>query len=343
MACAGRVLSGAMWMGSMLTFHSTAAKGKIEVGLDAQALPPGVNWVDAMQPNEAEVAFLRRALGVAVPSLESLSEIETSSRLYRRNGHLVVSMPMLVARAGGLAQTTPLGFVLGRDFVLTVRYERMRACDDLLSSDDCESERPASGPGAWIALLERIIDNSADELEKINAELDTLSRAIFDQGTEGKRSPIRDNMEMRRVLGAIAGSGYLAAKNDDMLLGVARMLPFVSSEAASYLSAEEQAKIQSLVADVSSLKEYGRAQSERTQFLLDATLGLTNVEQNNIFRVLTVVSVIGIPPTLIASMYGMNFRNMPELGWTYGYEWGLGLILLSALIPVVWFKKRGWW
>ena len=89
--------------------------------------------------------------------------------------------------------------------------------------------------------------------------------------------------------------------------------------------------------------DYSRAQSERLQFLLDATLGLTNIEQNNIFRLLTVVSVVGIPPTLVASMYGMNFKFMPELDWSYGYAWGLGLIVLSALVPALWFKRRGWW
>jgi len=79
------------------------------------------------------------------------------------------------------------------------------------------------------------------------------------------------------------------------------------------------------------------------QFLLDAILGFINTEQNEIFKVLTIASVVGIPPTFIASMYGMNFRNMPELSWTWGYEYGLALIAISTILPIIWFKLRGWW
>ncbi|HLH50487.1 MAG TPA: CorA family divalent cation transporter, partial [Roseiarcus sp.] len=99
----------------------------------------------------------------------------------------------------------------------------------------------------------------------------------------------------------------------------------------------------SIARDVASLSDYERHLSDKIQFLLDASLGMINVDQNDIFKILTLVSVVGIPPTLIASMYGMNFKDMPELSWTYGYPYGLAVIVLSALIPLAWFKWRGWW
>lgn len=328
----------------MLRFHSTIAKGEVKVGFDAAALPPEVNWIDAMRPEPKEIVFLERILGLKVPTLESLSAIETSSRLYRDKDFLYMSMPMLIRATSGVAQTSPLGFVLTKDYVLTVRYMPFKPCEDLHYADVVENGRPADGPSALVALLETIIDHSSDQLEKINADLDGLSQTVFDQGGgKPRQGPIEDTKNLRRVLGAIAGNGNLASKISDALLGMSRMLPFVTSEAAPYLSPEEKAKIKSLGRDITSLNEYERGQTDRIQFLLDATLGLTNIEQNNIFRILTVVSVVGIPPTLVASMYGMNFKNMPELEWTYGYEWGLGLILLSALIPIIWFKRRGWW
>ena len=220
----------------------------------------------------------------------------------------------------------------------------VKPCDDLHYAESVENGRPANGPSALISLLETIIDHSSDRLEKINADLDSLSQIVFDQGGgKPRQGPIEDTKNLRRVLGEIAGNGNIASKISDALLGMSRMLPFVTTEAASYLSPDEKAKIKSLTRDIGSLNEYERSQTDRIQFLLDATLGLTNIEQNNIFRILTVVSVVGIPPTLVASMYGMNFKYMPELEWTYGYEWGLGLILLSALIPIIWFKRRGWW
>lgn len=327
----------------MLRFHSTVAKGEIKVGLEAAALPVEVNWIDAFQPDETEVAFLERILAIKVPTIEQLQEIETSSRLYRDKDHLFMSMPAIVRLASGAPQTSPLGFVLAKDYVLTIRYKQIKACEDLHDADVVQNGRAADGPGGFITLLEAIIDRSADELENINADLDSLSQMVFGVNGDSRRGPSQDNKDLRNVLTRIGRKGDLTSKISDVLLGMSRMLPFVTSEAASYLTADQRAKIKSLSRDISSLNEYETRQTDKIQFLLDATLGLTNIEQNNIFRLLTVVSVIGIPPTLVASMYGMNFKNMPELAWTYGYAWGLALIFLSALVPIVWFKWRGWW
>jgi magnesium transporter len=328
----------------MLSFHSTNVKGDIDVGLDAATLPVEVNWIDAFRPDEREVAFLQRMLGIVVPTLERLSEIETSSRLYRDKDHLFMSMPMIYRTPSGLAQTSPLGFVLCKDYVLTVRYKPIKACEDLHYADVIENHRSADGPGGFLTLLEVIIDHAADELERINADLESLSQTIFgSNGGPKRRGPRQDNQELRRVLSQIGRNGDLTAKISDVILGMGRMLPFVTSDAADYLSPMARAKFKSLGRDISSLNDYETRQTDKIQFLLDATLGLTNIEQNNIFRVLTVVSVIGIPPTLVASMYGMNFKNMPELEWHYGYTYGLTLIFLSAIIPVIWFKWRGWW
>ncbi len=328
----------------MLRFHSTVAKGEIKVGLDADALPLDVNWIDAFRPDEQEVAFLEHILKIKVPTLDQLSEIETSSRLYRDKDHLFMSMPMIVRAATGTAQTSPLGFVLTKNYVLTIRYKQIKACEDLHYADVVENGRGANGPSGFITLLEAIIDRAADELEKINADLDSLSQIIFGtNGAKTKQGPSQDNQDLRKILSQIGRNGDLTSKLSDVVLGMSRTLPFVASEAAAYLSPEERSKIKSLGRDISSLNDYETRQTDKIQFLLDATLGLTNIEQNNIFRILTIVSVVGIPPTLIASMYGMNFKNMPELDWHYGYPYGLTLILVSALIPIIWFKRRGWW
>ncbi|PNG26907.1 magnesium transporter CorA family protein [Methylocella silvestris] len=328
----------------MLIFHSTVAKGKIETDLDASVLPQGVNWIDAFRPDAREVAYLQRTLNIVVPTLERLSEIETSSRLYRDKDHLFMSMPMIVRAASGQPQTSPLGFVLCKDYMLTIRYKQIKACEDLHYADIVENRRTADGSGAFITLLEAIIDRAADELEKINAELDVLSQSVF--GTSAaieKRGPEQASGDLRRQLTQVGRFGDLTSKISDVLLGMSRLLPFVTSEAADYLGPDQRAKLKSLGRDISSLNEYETRQTDKIQFLLDATLGFTNIEQNNIFRILTIVSVVGIPPTLFAGIYGMNFKNMPELDWPYGYAYGLAVILISALVPFLWFKKRGWW
>lgn len=149
-------------------------QGEIKVGLDAAALPIEVNWIDAFRPDEKEVAFLERILNIKVPTIEQLQEIETSSRLYRDKDHLFMSMPAIVRLANGAAQTSPLGFVLAKDYVLTIRYKQIKACEDLHYADTVENGRAADGHGGFITLFEAVIDRSADELEMINADLDLV-------------------------------------------------------------------------------------------------------------------------------------------------------------------------
>jgi magnesium transporter len=331
------------WKIRMLSFHA-AGKGGIEASMDAKTIPSGVNWIDAVRPDPQEIAFLERTLGTKVPTLETLSEIETSSRLRSEKDWLHLSIPMIHRKDGFMPALTPLGFILSKDILLTVRFENMKAFDDvpeILSR--CPTQ--AGGPSALVAILEVIVDYAADVLEGVGGDLDCLSEEIFSANVADVRrhKPCEDGAQMRFVLRKVGRSGDLTSKIEDLLLGIARMVPYVAANAAPYLEAGIRAKLKSLQRDIVSLSDYERALTDKIQFLLDATLGLTNIDQNNTFRILTVVSVIGIPPTFVASMYGMNFKNIPEYDWSYGYQYALLLIALSAIIPIIWFKWRGWW
>lgn len=326
----------------MLSFHAPGKAG-IEVPADAKTIPSGVNWIDAVRPDPQEIAFLERTLGTEVPTLETLSEIETSSRLRSEKDWLRLSIPMIHRKDGFMPALTPLGFILSRDILLTVRFEHMKAFDvpEILSR--CPMQ--AGGPSALVAILEVIVDHAADVLEGVGSDLDCLSEEIFETNAANVRrhKPRKDGEQLRLVLRKVGRSGDLTSKIEDMLLGMARMVPYVAANAAPYLEAGIRAKLKSLQRDIASLNDYERSLTDKFQLLLDATLGLTNINQNDIFRLLTVVSVIGIPPTFVASMYGMNFKNIPEFDWSYGYQFGLLLIALSAIIPIIWFKRRGWW
>jgi magnesium transporter len=327
----------------MLSFHSPGKAG-IEAGTDAETIPSGVNWIDAVRPDARETAFLERTLGIEVPALETLSGIETSSRLRSKKDWLYLSIPMIHRKDGFMPALTPLGFVFSKDMLLTVRFEHMKVFDDVL---DIVPRHPmqAGGPGALIAILEAIVDHAADVLEGAGSDLDCLSEEIFGTNAANVRRhrPRADGDKLRGVTRKIGRNGDLTSKIEDLLLGMARMLPYVAANAASYLEAGIRAKLESLQRDIDSLNDYETHLTNKIQFLLDATLGLTNIEQNNIFRILTVVSVIGIPPTFFASMWGMNFKNIHEYDWSYGYEFALFIIAVSALIPIIWFKWRGWW
>lgn len=329
----------------MLVFHSSTAAGKIDVDLDGKVIPPEVSWIDAFRPERREIVFLERTLGIEVPTFADLSEIESSSRLYKDKDHLFLSVPTHYRTVGGVPRTTPLGFVLSKDLLLTIRFKPLKAFEhlhDLLAKRAIELP---SGLGALVAVLEGIIEHTADELEAIARELDSIADEIFDGESaprlEDRTRPAGDHL--RQVLRRIVRTGDHAAKISDILLGMARMIPFVMTNTLDALSSDCKTKLKSQQRDVGSLSDYERRLTEQVQFLLDATLGLTNIDQNDIFRILTAVSVVGIPPTFIASLYGMNFKIMPELDWTYGYGYALGLIAVSALLPILWFKRRGWW
>jgi magnesium transporter len=326
----------------MLSFHS-AGKDGLEVATDAKAIPSGVSWIDAERPDPQEIAFLERTLGIEVPTLETLSEIETSSRLRSENDWLYLSIPMIHWADGFMPALTPLGFVLSKDVLLTVRFKPMKAFDDVETISRRLAQ--AGGPGVLVAILEVIVDHAADVLESVGGDLDCLSEEIFGTNAANARrhKPREDGEQLRLVLRKVGRNGDLTSKIEDLLLGMARMVPYVAANAAPYLEAGIRAKLESLQRDIASLNDYETHLTDKIQFLLDATLGLTNIDQNNIFRILTVVSVIGIPPTFVASMYGMNFKNIPEYDWSFGYQYGLLLITLSAIVPIIWFKWRGWW
>jgi magnesium transporter len=329
----------------MLIFHNTLAKSEIPVGLDVATLPAGVNWVDAFQPTDVEQDFLRRVLGIDPPSRERLSEIENSSRLYTIGDHLYLATPTIYHDTAGLTRTTPLGFVLGKDQVLTIRFKPIKACDHHRYAPP-EGDHPLpGGVGGFLSILEQIVDHLADDLEAITSDLENHSHVIFHTDDGGPRRRVnRENRNLRPMLARLGRIGGFTSRISETLLGISRMIPYVVANAGpDLLSPEAKVKLKSVTRDVASLSDYERHVGDKIQFLLDATLGMISVDQNDIFKVLTLVSVVGIPPTLIASMYGMNFKNMPELDWTYGYPYGLTMIVLSALIPLAWFKWRGWW
>jgi magnesium transporter len=327
----------------MLSFHS-AGKDGFEVATDAKTIPSEVNWIDTERPDPQEIAFLERTLKIAVPTLEALSEIETSSRLRSEKDWLYLSIPMIHRADGFMPALTPLGFVLSKDVLLTVHFKPMKAFDDVLESiSRCPAQ--AGGPGVLVAILEVIVDHAADVLESVGGDLDCLSEEIFGihNAHARRHRPREDGDKLRGVMRKIGRNGDLTSKIEYVLLGMSRMLPYVSVNAGPYLPVDIRAKLKSLQRDISSLNDYETHLTNKIHFLLDATLGLTNIEQNNIFRILTVVSVVGIPPTFFASMWGMNFKNIHEYDWTYGYEFGLFIIAVSALTPIIWFKWRGWW
>ena len=186
------------------------------------------------------------------------------------------------------------------------------------------------------------MDFGADKLEKLSGDLAVVSARAFSP-QPSRQGDKRISRGLRDCLQELGITGDHLSRIRESMLGLQRISGFILKMAADWLLPEEKARLITAQQDLVSLVDFESHLSGKTQFLLDAVLGFINTEQNEIFKVLTIVSVVGVPPTLIASMYGMNFHNMPELGWRWGYPYGLGLIAVSTLLPILWFKRRGWW
>jgi magnesium transporter len=307
----------------------------------SERLPGQIIWIDLLNPTDSEKQLVAERADVRVPSTEALSEIESSSRLVVDRGVIYLSTPVVAQADTADASLSPVGFILTKNVLVTVRFADLKAFAavvDLTTRDQTVN----SSAAVFTALLEAIVDRGADVLERLAADLDRTSRAIFRGDPAKRQHTVRSNAALRRILFVVGSTGDRLALARDVLLGISRIAPFVLSNRQDWIIPEFEARLGAVVKDVASLNDYEGHLSNKVQFLLDAVLGFISIEQNDLFKVLTIVSVVGIPPTIVAGIFGMNFKFMPELNWAWGYPFGLALIALSALVPLIWFKWRRW-
>ncbi len=192
-----------------------------------------------------------------------------------------------------------------------------------------------------IGLLETVIDRVADLLEAVSADLDKTGDDIFASSTRKKPTGTDDFKSLLRRIGA---AGDLTSRVRESLATIDRLLPFLQMAIDRRKPGGRDAKprVKAMARDVQSLNDFVSFLSNKTTFLLDTTVGMISIEQNAIIKIFSVAAVAFLPPTLIASIYGMNFQNMPELGWTFGYPYALGLMVISAVLPMAFFRYKNW-
>ena len=323
----------------MLTIYRDPGGSVRSGGL--RALPGEVIWIDLLNPGEEEKEFVESRAAVTIPSIEALSEIESSSRLILENDKIYLSTPVVAQGDTADPILSPAGFILSSSLLITVRFADL-ATFDAVAERIRRDKSLASSIGVFTALMDALVDRGADVLERLAGELNQISRSVFRGDPNSRRHTVQSSAALRRTLTAVGTIGDRLSQARDVFLGIGRIVPFVLSAGHEWIGREFQTRLGAVATDISSLNSYEAQLSDKVQFLLDAVLGYITIEQNDLFKVLTIVSVVGIPPTLMAGIYGMNFRFMPELSWTWGYPFGLAMIALSALIPVIWFKWRGW-
>ena len=313
--------------------------------MSGQAAPiagaaPDAVWIDLDRADPDEARQVVQATGLRVPLREEVAEIETSSRLIHEGDTFYLTTPMLSRADGGAPVIAPLGFVVSAARLLTVRFAGSSVIEHF--AQDWRAAAPLSGAIPFLGLLEALVDRLADVLEHLGSEMDDISAALFRNGPAGSLPGRRRTDFLQATLGSIGGTGARVSQLRDSLLGLGRIVRFVAETKPHWITPDDRRRLATLDRDVASLNDYDIQLQDRMQFLLDATLGFINIEQNDTIKVLTVVSIVGIPPTFIASLYGMNFHDMPELGWKYGYPYALALIALSIAVPLGIFWRKGW-
>ena len=306
-----------------------------------QLIPGGATWIDLEEPTREEDQLVERCVGVQVPTRDDLNEIEPSSRLYEENGALYMTLSALYGVEDGQPRSDPIGFVLTKDRLVTVRYVTPKPLRAFQQHARRDKSLVRDELTALYGLLDAIIDRLADELETAGADIEKISAHIFARSTSARRIPAD---RLTALLTRIGRAQTLLAKIRETAVSTARLLSFLSGSAKlkPRRAAAARDRIASLSTDVHSLVDHSSFLGDNLIFLLDASLGLISIEQNAAMKLFSWAALIFLPPTLIAGIYGMNFEHMPELDWLYGYPMALTLILVTAVVPIWYLKRRGW-
>jgi magnesium transporter len=299
-------------------------------------------WIDLLNPTDDERRQVEQATKLRLPTQGEIEEIESSSRVFSEGATSYLSTPVLASMDAASAAVTSVGFVLSPSQLVTLRFAHVAAFDEVAVA--FATTAPANAHDAFLRILKSIVEQTADALEHASAELEKISHATFraDRATRRKKARTKTGGALRAALQKVGQMGDGLSHIRNTLLGLGRIATFAHESGDHGAPGADQARIAAIREDIASLSDYQANLSENVQFLLDATLGFIGIEQNEIFKALTVASVVGVPPVLIAGIYGMNFRHMPELEWPLGYPFAVALIVASALVPIAWFKWRGW-
>lgn len=307
---------------------------------DLAANQARVVWIDLFGPTREEEAAVERLTGVGIPTREEMEEIEISSRLHAENGAYVMTATLPAHADGDRPEMLPVTFVLAGARLVTIRYHEPRAFQTFPMRAEKADMGCTSGDTILISLLEAIVDRLADVLERASREVVDISHDIFE--SKEKKVSKRDR-DFQEILHRIGSKEDLVSKIRDSLLTLQRLSGFLANIVGKDINGPDaRARVKTISRDVMSLSDHASFQSQKITFLLDATLGMINIQQNAIIKIVSVAAVVFLPPTLVASVYGMNFEVMPELKWFVGYPMALGLMIVSAVLPFWFFRRKGW-
>ncbi|WP_321342473.1 magnesium transporter CorA family protein [Breoghania sp.] len=322
----------------MITVFVPSQFGIEPVEATVENLPESWVWLDMNRPSPEEESLVAKLLEVDVPTHEERVEIETSSRLYEEDGALIMSATVLCGTQAGRPITTVATFIVKNARLVSVRYDEPVSFAIARQRALKAGVEAHNGKGMLLVILDAIIDRIADVLELAGSETDQLSSEIFDA-----ESPANAHHNYDDIIRSLGKLGTRQSKIQESLVSLARLFQFLTTrEKKLGLTATDRAQVKSLTRDARSLYEFAATLDNKVSFLLEATLGLVNLQQNQTIKIFSVLAVVFLPPTLIASSYGMNFAIMPELHWAFGYPIAVAGMIASALGTYAVFRWRGW-
>jgi magnesium transporter len=312
---------------------------RIAQDADTASVPPEALWIDLFDPSPEERQAVNNTLGLDLPTRADMEEIEVSSRLYAENGALYMTGLVLANSGTESPVAGVVTFALIRNTLITIRYTEPQPFRTFEARCRRGTVPATKAENVLLDLLDVIIDRLADIQERASVEIEGISREIFDP--DNSQHPITSR-EFQDVLRALGRKHDLSGKIRESLLTMSRVLAFLAQAMDTSPNKDVLPHVKTLTRDVQSLQDHLSYLATKLSYLLDATLGLINIDQNNIIKIMSVAAMVFLPPTLIASVYGMNFQHMPELTWMEGYPLSLVLMVVSAVGPYIWFKRKGW-
>jgi magnesium transporter len=315
-------------------------------------------WIDMLEPTAEEEQALEDALGIDIPTREEMQAIELSSRLYEDNGILFMTGTVLTKAGTTAPESAAVTFILAGEKLVTLRYADPAPFTAFRTRREANLHRYCTSFDFMAGLIDAIVERAADILEAAGATMDKISLRVFDPATpavplNGGRNPLsrtkhgearkarqRDFVE---ILTRIGGVSDLVSRVRESLVSFVRLIAFFREARKDEPGAHDALfHLQTVTGDIASLSDHASFLSGKVNFLLDATLGMINNEQNAIIKILSVAALVFLPPTLVAGIYGMNFEVMPELKWAQGYPFALGLMIIAAVLPYMFFRRKGW-
>ena len=300
-----------------------------------------VLWIDVLSPTDAELEQVDRLLGFEAPNRHDMAEIELSNRLYKEDGALVMIANLLPKAGQKIAPPRPAAFILRSNLLLTIRYSEFYSFERVINKPLLDDEPvPAD---VFCRLLEEAVADRADNIEFSMRHMEMLTSALFAASPEGKGAYTSKSGELDDALRRIGQMGESVSNIRESITSLQRVVNFAGAHIPDpWMGGRQRGVLSSLASDLLALSDEASFFMNKLSFNLDATLGMINIDEAKIIRLLSVVTLLLSPPMLIAGIYGMNFSVMPELGWPLGYLFAI-LLMGSTAVGAVWYLKRKRW